>query len=227
MKLKEYPVSELPREKALEQGIQSLSNVELLSLLLRTGSKEESVLELSQRVINQAGGLSELPSISYHSLIQIKGIKKAKAITLLASVELAKRLLKSSEPKVTLNHPTKIYQYIINELLFEKQEKVYLLCLNVRLEVIQSKLLFIGSNDVSIMATNEIFQNILLCGAKRFVLVHNHPSGNPYPSKEDIITTKKIKEMAKSLEITLVDHIIIGDNKFYSFEANQVFMNED
>lgn len=225
--LKEYPIEELPREKAIEQGVSSLSNVELVAILLRTGNKQESAIELSQKILNQVGGMNGFKNINYHTLIQIKGIKKAKAVTLLAAIELAKRLLKTTATKPMLNNPTKIYHYIINEVIFQQQERVYVLCLNNRLEVVSSKLLFIGGSDFSMMSSNEIFQQVLVSGTKKFVLIHNHPSGNPSPSKEDISVTKKIDEMAKSLEITFIDHIIIGENSFYSFSGNQLFKNVD
>ena len=116
----------------------------------------------------------------------------------------------------------KIYEYVKNKLMFEQQEKVLVLCLNSRLEVIKEKTVFIGSNNISIISSRELFKEALICGSSRIVIIHNHPSGNPEPSVEDIEATKKIFSIAKKLDIEVVDHLIIGRNKFYSFQINKV-----
>mgnify|MGYP001169888044 len=111
--------------------------------------------------------------------------------------------------------------------MFEKQEKVILLCLNSRLEIIQEKLLFIGSGDASMLETKEVFQHTLRCGANRIILIHNHPSGNPAPSVEDELITQKIKEMADCLEIEFIDHLIVGNHCFYSFASKKIYQNKE
>ncbi len=226
MILKDYPVQELPREKAITKGISTLSNVELLAVILRTGNKQESVIEMAQRLLNEVGGISFLKDVDYHQLISLKGIKGAKAVSLLASVELAKRILSINEDKFILKSPEDVYHYIISELVFEKQERVYILCFNNKLQLLRSKLLFIGNFDTSLFSPLEIFKEAFLCNSSRIVLVHNHPSGNPTPSKQDISVTKQINEVSKSLEIECVDHIIIGNDRFYSFSANKIIKIE-
>lgn len=221
MILKDYPSDELPRERAVKYGISTLSNVELIALLLRTGSKDESVLGLSQKVINEIGGIEKLREVEYHQLINIKGIKTAKAIGLLACVELTKRMM-VIPGKVKLTTPREIYDYIIGEVMFEQREKVYLICLNTRLEVIKVKLMSMGSNDMTVFSCVDFFKEALLCGAKKIVLIHNHPSGNPSPSNEDFEVTKQLLEMSNKLDIDCIDHLIIGEHCFYSFSAKVI-----
>lgn len=221
------PVEERPREKAIYYGIETLSNQELVAVILRTGNKEMSVLNLAQFLLDEIGGFQELKDIDYQRLIQIKGIKQAKAIELMACIELAKRMQSKQSIKNRIRQPKDAYAYIKNKLMFEKQEKVILLCLNNHLEIVQDKLLFIGSGDVSLLETKEVFQYTLRSGCNRIILIHNHPSGNPKPSHEDQEITRKIEMMAKHLDIEFIDHIIIGDHCYYSFKLNQIYQSKE
>ena len=222
MKLKNYPLEERPREKAFHHGIESLNNIELLALVLRTGNKQESAIELTQRVINEIGGFRYLHDINYYQLIQIKGIKQAKAIEVLAIIEIAKRLDKQPVAMSAIKEPRDGYELLKNQLMFEQQEKVIVLCLNSRLEVIKEKTVFIGGNNISIISGRELFKEALICGSNRVMVVHNHPSGNPEPSIEDIEATERLYSMAKELDIDVVDHLIIGRSRFYSFASNKI-----
>lgn len=221
------PVEERPREKAIYYGIETLSNQELVAVILRTGNKEMSVLNLAQFLLDEIGGFQELKDIDYQRLIQIKGIKQAKAIELMACIELAKRMQSKQSIKNRIRQPKDAYAYIKNKLMFEKQEKVVLLCLNNHLEIVQDKLLFIGSGDVSLLETKEVYQYTLRSGCNRIILIHNHPSGNPKPSHEDQEITRKIEMMAKHLDIEFIDHIIIGDHCYYSFKSNQIYQSKE
>ena len=221
------PVEERPREKAIYYGIETLSNQELVAVILRTGNKEMSVLNLAQFLLDEIGGFQELKDIDYQRLIQIKGIKQAKAIELMACIELAKRMQSKQSIKNRIRQPKDAYAYIKNKLMFEKQKKVVLLCLNNHLEIVQDKLLFIGSGDVSLLETKEVFQYTLRSGCNRIILIHNHPSGNPKPSHEDQEITRKIEMMAKHLDIEFIDHIIIGDHCYYSFKSNQIYQSKE
>ena len=221
------PQFERPREKAIYYGIETLSNQELVAVILRTGNKEMSVLNLAQFLLDEIGGFQELKDIDYQRLIQIKGIKQAKAIELMACIELAKRMQSKQSIKNRIRQPKDAYAYIKNKLMFEKQEKVVLLCLNNHLEIVQDKLLFIGSGDVSLLETKEVFQYTLRSGCNRIILIHNHPSGNPKPSHEDQEITRKIEMMAKHLDIEFIDHIIIGDHCYYSFKSNQIYQSKE
>ena len=222
MKLKNYPLEERPREKAFHHVIESLNNIELLALVLRTGNKQESAIELAQRVINEIGGFRYLHDINYYQLIQIKGIKQAKAIEVLAIIEIAKRLDKQPVAMSAIKEPRDGYELLKNQLMFEQQEKVIVLCLNSRLEVIKEKTVFIGGNNISIISGRELFKEALICGSNRVMVVHNHPSGNPEPSIEDIEATERLYSMAKELDIDVVDHLIIGRSRFYSFASNKI-----
>lgn len=222
MKLKNYPLEERPREKAFHHGIESLNNIELLALVLRTGNKQESAIELAQRVINEIGSFRYLHDINYYQLIQIKGIKQAKAIEVLAIIEIAKRLDKQPVAMSAIKEPRDGYELLKNQLMFEQQEKVIVLCLNSRLEVIKEKTVFIGGNNISIISGRELFKEALICGSNRVMVVHNHPSGNPEPSIEDIEATERLYSMAKELDIDVVDHLIIGRSRFYSFASNKI-----
>ena len=222
MKLKNYPLEERPREKAFHHGIESLNNIELLALVLRTGNKQESAIELAQRVINEIGGFRYLHDINYYQLIQIKGIKQAKAIEVLAIIEIAKRLDKQPVAMSAIKEPRDGYELLKNQLMFEQQEKVIVLCLNSRLEVIKEKTVFIGGNNISIISGRELFKEALICGSNRVMVVHNHHSGNPEPSIEDIEATERLYSMAKELDIDVVDHLIIGRSRFYSFASNKI-----
>ncbi len=221
------PVEERPREKAIYYGIETLSNQELVAVILRTGNKEMSVLNLAQFLLDEIGGFQKLKDIDYQRLIQIKGIKQAKAIELMACIELAKRMQSKQSIKNRIRQPKDAYAYIKNKLMFEKQEKVILLCLNNHLEIVQDKLLFIGSGDVSLLETKEVFQYTLRSGCNRIILIHNHPSGNPKPSHEDQEITRKIEMMAKHLDIEFIDHIIVGDHCYYSFKSNQIYQSKE
>lgn len=221
------PVEERPREKAIYYGIETLSNQELIAVILRTGNKEMSVLSLAQFLLEEIGGFQELKDIDYQRLIQIKGIKQAKAIELMACIELAKRMQSKQALKNRIRQPKDAYAYIKNKLMFEKQEKVILLCLNNHLEIIQDKLLFVGSGDVALLETKEVFQYTLRSGCNRIILIHNHPSGDPNPSQEDREITQKIEQMAKHLDIEFIDHIIIGNHCYYSFKSNQIYQSKE
>lgn len=221
------PIEERPREKAIRYGVETLSHQELIAVILRTGNKDLSVLELAQYLLEEIGGFHQLKDVDYYQLIQIKGIKKAKAIELLSCIELAKRMQNIKDYKYVIKEPADGYNLVKNKLLFEKQEKVILLCLNAKLEVVLEKLLFIGGETSSFLEPMKVFQQTLKCGASRFMLIHNHPSGNPSPSYEDEMMTKKLLDMAKHLQIEMVDHLIIGAHCFYSFASGKVHQCKD
>lgn len=221
------PIYERPREKAVQYGIETLSNQELIAIILRTGNKNMSVLNLAQYLLEEIGGFGCLKDVDYHQLIQINGIKQAKAVELLACIELAKRMQNYKENRFVIHEPVDGYNLVKNKLLFEKQEKVILLCLNAKLEVIMEKLLFIGGEATSLFEPKEIFQYTLRCGASRIILIHNHPSGNPSPSDEDKRITEILALMAEQLQIEFIDHLIIGSHCFYSFASDQIYECKD
>ncbi|WP_028043786.1 RadC family protein [Candidatus Stoquefichus massiliensis] len=221
--IKSLPKEENPREKALIYGIESLNNVELLALILRTGNKEESVLQLSQRLLNDIGGFSQLNHVSYADLIQLKGIKEAKAIEILSIIEIAKRLQANISPGQSLVTPTDIYQRVKNKLMFLKQEHFVILCLDNKNRVLKEKTIFIGSINMSVVTPREVFKEAIHVSSAKLVLLHNHPSGDAFPSDEDKQLTIQFIQLGEMMSIEIIDHLIIGWNQFYSFKADQIF----
>ena len=220
--IKSLPIEENPREKAIVNGIESLSNVELLALVLRTGNKDESVIQLAQRLLKEIGGISQLSHICYADLIALKGIKKAKAIELLSVIEMSKRL-KQKESHESLLSPSDIYDYVKNEMMMLKQEHFVVLCLDIRNCVIKKKTIFIGSLNMSIVTPREVFKEAIGVSSAKMILLHNHPSGDALPSQEDLYLTEQFVKLGEMMAIEIMDHIIIGWNQFYSIKAKQLY----
>ena len=224
--IKSLPIEENPREKALTYGIDSLSNVELLALILLTGNKEESVLQLAQRLLKEIGGISKLAYVNYADLTSIKGIKQAKAIELLSIIEISKRLKETIVQEENLKTPSQIYKRMKNKMMMLKQEHFMILCLDNKNRVIKEKTIFIGSLNVSVVTPREVFREAINVNSAKIVLLHNHPSGDASPSQEDIYLTKQFMELGKMMMIEIVDHIIIGWNQYYSIIANQLYQDK-
>ena len=216
--IKTLPKEENPREKALIYGIESLNNVELLALVLRTGNKHENVLELAQRILVEIGGMEHLMELNYAFLTSMKGIKDAKAIELLSVLELAKRINNISYKKVLMNDPYNIYQYMKNKMMYLNQEHFVILCLDTKCQLIKEKTLFIGTTNMSLVTAKEIFKEAIQANSTFLILCHNHPSGDSTPSDADISLTENVKKLGDLMGIKVLDHIIIGKNEFYSLE---------
>jgi len=223
MRIKDKPLNERPREKLLELGKENLTNSELLSILLKTGLKGENVENISLKLLNKYN-IEELKDISLEELISIKGIGKVKAIELIASIELGKRIyLKENKKLNKLSTPKDIYEYVKYLFVDKKQEYFYCLYFNNKQELINKKLLFIGTINQSITHPREIFKEAYKLSASTIICIHNHPSNDTTPSKEDIRFTKSLVEIGKIQGIPIIDHIIIGNNNYYSFlEQNKI-----
>ncbi|MEG0569943.1 MAG: DNA repair protein RadC [Erysipelotrichales bacterium] len=221
--IKSLPKEENPREKALCHGIETLSNVELLALILRTGNKSESVLELSRRLLYEVGGMDQLSRVNYAFLISLKGIKTAKAIEILSIIEIAKRLKASEFIEEPLLAPDTIYQRVKDELMFLKQEHFIVLCLDNKNRVLKKKTIFIGSINMSVVTPREVFKEAINVSSAKIVLCHNHPSGDALPSQEDIALTKQFEKLGEMMAIDVVDHIIVGWNQYFSVKAHKLF----
>ena len=219
MKIKEMKQSERPRERLIEYGSNNLSNEEILSIILKQGYKNKSVKEVSLDLLNSINSINDLKNITLEKLTSIKGIGQAGALSLLASIELGKRVFfKENEKKrIILNNPKAIYDYMKYLLVDKKQEYFYCLYLNSKKELIERKLLFMGTVDRSNTHPREIFKNAYLCSASGIVCVHNHPTGDIKPSLNDIYFTENLEQLCKMNNIAFVDHIIVGDNNYYSF----------
>ena len=219
LKMREVHEADRPRERFLRQGPESLSNQELLAILLRTGSKEESVLTLANRVLVQFEKLHALKHATVEEMKEIKGIGEAKAIQLLAAIELGKRLAqKEIDNKYTIRSPEDAANFLMPFMTSLQQENFVALYLNVKNQIIHQQTVFIGSLNASIVHPREIFRVAVRRAAAAIIVAHNHPSGNPVPSPEDIDVTKRLLEAGQILGIDLLDHIIIGDHQFVSLK---------
>ena len=219
--IKDIIKSERPRERLLKVGASSLSNEELLSIILKTGTKNISVKDLSRTVLNEIHDITNLRDITYNKLIKIKGIGSVKAIELLASLELGRRVYYTSlKDKVKLNNSSLIFNYFKNLFINETQENFYALYLNTKMELISYKLLFKGTINTSVVHPREIFRHAFLESAYSVIVIHNHPSNNTTPSNEDTELTNKLFEIGNIMSIPLLDHIIIGKDNYYSFYEN-------
>ena len=224
MTFSEYPNKLKPREKALEKGLDSLTDIELLAILLRTGTKKANVLSLANEIIEEIGGcLSKIGTVSYDDLRKIKGIGQVKAIELLALVQLSKRINEISINNfVYVNNPHIIYELYKKRFEFVEQEHFMILSLNAKNAIIDEHVVFIGTLSQSLIHPREIFKRIVLMSASSFICLHNHPSGDASPSENDIEVTRHLNEIAQLFSIPLLDHIIIGKNDFFSFKENHI-----
>ncbi len=217
--IRDFPQDERPRERFMQHGPQSLSNHELIAILLRTGSKEESVLQLSNRLLTQFEGLRLLKSASLEEMTEIKGIGHAKAIQVLAAVELGRRVANLAyDERYIIRSPEDGAKYMMNDMRFLTQEHFVCLYLNTKNQVIHKHTVFIGSLNASIVHPREVYREALKRSAASIIALHNHPSGDPAPSREDVEVTKRLAECGKIIGIDLLDHLIIGENKFVSLK---------
>lgn len=219
--IKDIPKYDRPRERFLKYGVEALSNEELISIILRTGTKNMSVKDLSNNILSSITDITDLKDITINKLKSISGIGSIKAITLLSSIELGKRVYYSNNSdRIILNNSKKIYDYLYLELKDKKQEYFYALYLDSKNKLIDKKILFIGTLNRSIVHPREIFKYAYLLSASTIICVHNHPSGDVIPSKEDILLTNNLVEIGKIQGIKIIDHIIIGNKNYYSFYEN-------
>jgi DNA repair protein RadC len=219
MMIRDVPKSERPRERLLRDGASVLSNQELIALMLGSGTKSESVLELSGRVIRHFDGLRLLKEATAVELMEIRGIGEAKAVQLCAALEIGRRIKQFPvEETHIVRSPQDVADYMMEEMRHLKQEHFIALYLNTKNAVLHKKTLFIGSLNASIVHPRELYKEALRYSAASFICLHNHPSGNPEPSQEDIDVTKRLTETGKMLGIEMLDHVIIGDRRFCSMK---------
>ncbi len=217
--LKEVPCYDRPREKAIKYGIKSLSNVELLAILFRTGSKDEDVINLSKKILYSINDLSLLREMTIEELKKIKGIGDTKAITLQASIELGLRILESKRRLKTYENAGQIFNYYYPMLRNLNQEHLYVIFLNTKGNVLGEEMITKGTISSSLIDGRDILKLALKLSSSAIILIHNHPSGDPTPSMADITSTKKLISQAKIMDILVLDHIIIG-NSYYSMKQN-------
>lgn len=217
--IRDVHIADRPRERLIRQGAESLSNQELLAILLRTGTKQESVLHLANRVLGFFEQIQELKNATMEEMMTVKGIGQAKAVQLLAAVELGKRLSQQkTNEKYTIRSPKDAATYLMPEMASLTQEHFVTLFLNVKNQILHKQTIFIGSLNASIVHPREIFREAVKRSAASIICAHNHPSGNPSPSTEDIDVTKRLMEAGRLMGIELLDHVIIGDHQFISLK---------
>ncbi len=220
--IKEMPKEERPRERLVAYGVSSLSNEELIAIILRTGMKDLSVLELSKNVLYHLENLEDLKRMSVHELLQIPGIKMAKATTMIAAIELGKRLTSIQKTfHYKLTSPYDVYHLLHPELSYLEQEHFICLYLNTKSELIKKETIFIGTVNQTLIHPREIYRHAIKLSAAAIIFVHNHPSGDSTPSKADLIATKSLMETSSIMGIDLVDHIVIGRQEFYSLKEQK------
>lgn len=225
IKIKDIPVEERPRERLIKCGVESLNNEELLSILIGNGTKGKSAKDLSLMILNKIKEIDNNALLNYHFLSTIKGLGVAKTCTILAAVEFGKRMnMKySSLNRVTINNAEVVFNYFKDLFLNKKQEYFYCLYLDSKKTVIKNKLLFIGTLNKSLVHPREVFKEAYLLSASSIICIHNHPSGNINPSKDDIDITNQLSSIGYLMGIKLVDHLIIGNDSYYSFlEAGKI-----
>jgi len=223
LKIKDLPKNERPREKMLRYGAEYLSNSELLALILRTGTKEDSVLNLCDRLLSHCGGIKGSSSPSINDLKQVKGIGEVKATQVLALAELATRFnsFKSGEEHI-VSSPKDVSNYMMRQMKGLKKEYFKLIMLNTKNIIISVKDISIGNLNSSIVHPREVFIEAIKLSSASVILCHNHPSGDPTPSKEDILITKRLKECGTLLGIEVLDHIIIGNEAYISLKEKGI-----
>ena len=221
MNIKEIPQSERPYEKLEMYGAQALSNAELLAIIIKSGTKEESSIVLAQKILsmqkNTQDSLRFLQDISIKEFMSIKGIGKVKAIQLLAVCELTKRISRPiNNFNIQIKSPQDVANLLINELKYEKREIVKVLMLNSKNNVLKIQDVAYRGTSFAVFEIKDVLKEAIKIGAPKIILVHNHPSGDPTPSDEDIELTKRLIQVTKMLEIEMIDHVVLGDGKYKS-----------
>lgn len=221
---KNIPDSDKPRERLYMYGSENLSNEELISIILKTGTKKMSVKEVSLKLLETVGDISKFKDVGINTLMKIDGIGKVKAIEIKAALELGRRVYANNDKldRVALNSAGVIYNYFSELLVNKKQEYFYCVYVDTKGKYIDKKCLFVGTINSSVVHPREVFKEAYLLSANGIICVHNHPSGDSTPSKEDKNLTKKIKEISIIHGINFIDHVIIGNGNYFSFYENNM-----
>lgn len=203
----------------LREGVQALSDAELLAVLLRTGTHKESAVTLAQRILKQAGGLKHIPEMSVAEMTKIKGIGEAKALQIHAGIELGRRLSQLTYgERPVIRSPRDAAALLMEELRYLQKEHFVVLFLNTKNHVIAKETLSMGSLNASIVHPREVYRSAVKRGSASIICAHNHPSGDPTPSREDLGLTHRLIEAGNIIGIDLLDHLIIGDGVFVSLK---------
>ena len=215
-RIKGIPYWEQPREKLVRYGVQNLTDSELLAIILRVGNKRENVLELSRKILTKFN-FQELSQISYNQIRKFRGINKAKACQILACFEIARRLATYKTNLIFIKKPKDVVNILAPYMRHLKKENFVGLYLNSRNRIIRREVVSMGTTECVVLHPKDVFAPAITDSATSVILVHNHPSGDPSPSRADIRITQELREASKILRIKFLDHIIIGNDSYYSF----------
>lgn len=222
--VRDIPLEERPRERMLHYGSQHLSNVELLAILLRTGSANESVVVLAQRIMSQLETIQNLYDVTIEELTNIKGIGPAKAIQIKAAIELGIRIAKHAPmERKTIHSPNDVANFVMEDMKYLKQEHFVVLLLDTKNHVMAKETISIGTLNSSLVHPREVFKPAIKKSVSAIILIHNHPSGDPTPSREDIEVTKRLIKAGEILGIDVLDHLVIGENRYFSLKDKGLF----
>ena len=215
--IRDMPHDERPRERLRLQGANNLSNAELTAILLRTGTTGENVINMSMRLLSELGGLAGMARVSYAELCSIKGISDAKACQLLAALEMGRRLVSLlPEDRAKISSPQDVFNILGAEMGFLAQEHLRVILVNAKGEVLMTRNVYVGNVNSSVIRVAEVLRPAIRENCPSLIMVHNHPSGDPTPSAEDILVTRQIRVGAEMMDIELLDHVIIGGQTFVS-----------
>ena len=218
-RIKELPIGERPRERLRESGPTSLSNSELLAIILRTGTASENVLGLGARVLVRFGGLAGLARASFGELCAERGIGEAKAAQLKAALELGRRLVSTQpEERAVVRSPQDVANLLMADMGLLDQEQLRIVLLNTKNQVISVPEVYRGSVSTSLIRVSEVFREAVRENCPAIIVVHNHPSGDPTPSQEDVQVTEQMVNAGRLLDIEVLDHLIIGQQRYVSLK---------
>ena len=217
--IKDLPSSERPRERLLHHGAGAVSTAELLAIILRTGTREENVVRVAQRLLGTFGDLGGLARASASELTAEKGLGPAKVAQLKASLELGRRLLvQSPDDRPQIRSPADAANLVMSEMSWLEQEHLRVMLLDTKNRVLDTPTIYVGSLNTSLIRVGEVFREAIRANCASLIVLHNHPSGDPTPSPEDVAVTRQIAEAGKLLDIEVLDHLIIGQQRFVSLK---------
>ncbi|MNN28022.1 hypothetical protein D3C81_1415790 [compost metagenome] len=217
--LRDIPSEERPRERMMKYGASVLSQAELLAILLRTGIHQESAIHMAQRIIGEIGGIRGFMDLNIDELTKMRGIGPAKAVQIKAGIELGQRLTVLRQPEAQIiRSPRDAADIVMEQLRYLQKEHFVCLFLNTKNHIIAQETLSIGSLNASIVHPREVFRAAIKCCSASIVCAHNHPSGDPTPSSEDILITNRLCKAGEIVGIDVLDHIVIGDGEFVSLK---------